>query len=126
MAKRQCQDASKRALKVRDLKRLPVCCYSFQTHQMHQSQVGFNHKFDVLKGGCNFYSVLFAVLDLEVLEEFDTSEFIRKRPRSVGSNNGITGGVLSISYVGSERTGVHHTQIETEVISWGSQNMQDL
>ena len=109
-----------------DLKRLPVCCYSFQTQEMHQSQVGLNNKFDVLKGGCNFYSVIFAVLDLDVLEEFDTSEFIRKRPRSVGSNNGITGGVLSISYVGSERTGVHHTQIETEVISWGSQNMQDL
>ena len=110
----------------RDLKRLPVCCYSFQTQQMHQSQVGFNRKFNVLKGRCNFYSVLFAVLDLEVLEEFDTSEFIRKRPRSVGSNNGITEGILSISYVGSERTGVQHAQIETEVITWGSQNMQDL
>ena len=126
MSRRQYQNASKRALKVRDLKRLPVCCYSFQTQQMHQSQVGLNYKFDALKGGCNFYSVLFAVLHLEVLEEFDTSEFIRKRPRSVGSKNGITGGVLSISYVGSERTGVPHTQIETEVIGWGSQNMQDL
>ena len=118
MSKRQYQHASK--------KDLPVCCYSFQTQEMYQSQVGFNRKFDVLKGGCNFHSVLFAVLDLDVLEEFDISEFIRKRPRSVGSNNGITGGVLSISYVGSERTGVQHTQIETEVISWGSQNMQDL
>ena len=93
---------------------------------MHQSQVGFNHKFDVLKSGCNFYSVLFAVLDLEVLEEFDISEFIRKRPISVGSNNGITGGVLLISYVGTEGTGVQNAQIETEVISWRSQNMQDL